>query len=319
MEPEIGPKQTHPATVILITLGAFFLVFQVVGPIIAFMMILPFSDLNTLEMAQAMENPVTHPELKIPLLFMQGFGALLGLIITPLIILKKTGNTSEPLFRGKVYAQPLLIVVATVISFLAVNSVFIQWNQGITLPPGIEEWARSFENRATELTKYLTTFDSFGQVIFAFIVIAIIPAIGEELVFRGIIQRQFYKSTKNTHVSIWLGAAIFSIMHFQLYGFVPRMFLGALFGYLYYWSGNIIMPMVAHFINNGMIVVAMYLYQQKLIDVDMESNEAAPWSAVLVSAIITGVLLYVFKKFYEKKQTEEISHNTTAADTTIIP
>jgi hypothetical protein len=123
----------------------------------------------------------------------------------------------------------------------------------------------------------------------------------EELVFRGIIQREFYRATRNIHVSIWVSAAIFSAIHIQFYGFVPRMLLGALFGYLYYWSGSLTMSMLAHLFNNGMMVVALYYYQQGALDIDVESTEAAPWPIVAISTAATGLLGFLFWKFYRER------------------
>ncbi|HPH46026.1 MAG TPA: CPBP family intramembrane metalloprotease, partial [Chryseolinea sp.] len=140
-----------------------------------------------------------------------------------------------------------------------------------------------------------------AQIVVAFIVIAILPAIGEELVFRGIIQKELFRGTKNSHLSIWIAAAIFSAIHLQFYGFVPRMLLGVLFGYLYHWSGNLTLSMLAHFVNNGFTVVALYLHQQKIIDIDIENTESVPWQGVLFSAIFTAVLLYTFRKYYQQK------------------
>src|SRR5690554_5832087 len=108
----------------------------------------------------------------------------------------------------------------------------------------------------------MTRFDNAGDFILALIVIGLIPAVGEELLFRGLVQNQIGAITKNIHVAIWLAAFLFSTFHFQFYGFVPRMFLGVLFGYLYYWSGNLFIAMLAHFINNGLTLILLYMYQQ---------------------------------------------------------
>jgi membrane protease YdiL (CAAX protease family) len=92
----------------------------------------------------------------------------------------------------------------------------------------------------------------------------------------------------------------------QFFGFVPRMLLGALFGYLYYWSGNLIVPMTAHFINNGLSVIGIYLYQQGKITTDIEDTSAAPWPIIFICAAITVILLIQFKRFFSQ-------HNQPAA------
>lgn len=234
---------------------------------------------------------------------MQGVGACLGLILIPFFI-RKWSQTEEKILAQPFYIFPFSLVIVIVIVFMGLNSIFIEWNQNFKFPEALGGWEKSLramENQLTELTTYLTTFDSTSQVIIAFIVIAILPAIGEELVFRGILQKELFRGTKNIHLSIWIAAAIFSGIHMQFYGFVPRMLLGALFGYLYHWSGNLTLSMLAHFVNNGFMVIALYLHQQKMIDIDIESTESQPWQAVLFSAIFTVVLLYTFRKFYQQK------------------
>lgn len=319
MEQEISPRPVHPAIVIIVTLVAVMLGFQVIGPMIGFFVALPLYSGSLMEMTESLKEPMQDPEMKNTLYLMQGFGTLFGLILVPLYVLAKFHRSASALFRGAMYFQPLVIVAGIVMIFMMVNSVFIEWNQNITFPESIEKWARGTEEQLAELTKYLTKFDSGGQVALALVVIAILPAIGEELVFRGIIQREFYRGTNNIHVAIWVSAAIFSAIHVQFYGFVPRMLLGALFGYLYYWSGNLWMPILAHFINNGFTVVAMYLYQRGTVEMDIEDAKAAPWPAVLTSAVITVALLYLFKKFYEKRRPADFDNNTNSDNATLIP
>ena len=80
------------------------------------------------------------------------------------------------------------------------------------------------------------------------------------------------------------------------------MLLGALFGYLYYWSGNLLMPMFAHFVNNGFSVLMLFLNQKGAVDIDMESTEAAPWPVVVIFTLIAVTMLYYFKIFYDRKR-----------------
>jgi membrane protease YdiL (CAAX protease family) len=238
---------------------------------------------------------------------MQGFGTLIGLIIIPAVMLKRQGVPAVDLFRRPLYLQALILVIFIVLSFTIVDSVIAVWNQELHFPEwfpewllSFEKWARATEDQLTKFSEFVTRFDSFGSMIFGLIVIAVLPAIGEEIVFRGMIQRDLYRATNNIHVAIWTSAIIFSAFHLQFYGFVPRLLLGALFGYFYHWSGSLLVPVFAHFLNNGLIVISLYLYQGGLIDVDMESNVAAPWSAVISSAVVMTILLFLLKKFYEQ-------------------
>lgn len=195
--------------------------------------------------------------------------------------------------------QGLGLVPLLVIAFIPFNAFVIEWNQNLHLPETlapVEEWMRSKEKELEGITKYLTNFTTTGQLLIALLVVAVIPGIGEEVLFRGILQRNFSTWTRNAHVGIWLSAALFSAIHVQFLGFFPRMLLGALFGYLYLWSGNIWVPMLAHFINNGFTVLMVFLHQQKLITVDIDKAESVPILGALVSGMITVGLLAYFKK-----------------------
>ncbi len=251
------------------------------------------------DMLSAMSNP-SDENLRVPLLVVQGMTSLGGFLIAPYFIwnaLRKKGLTyfqSSPLQLGS-----LLLAIVIVISFAITDSAIIEWNENIHFPDflkGFEAWARAKEDHLAELMKMLTNFNSFAEFAVAFVVVAILAGICEEFLFRGIIQTEFYRGTKNIHVSIWVAAILFSAIHGQFFGFVPRVLLGALFGYLYYWSGNLIVPMFAHFVNNGFSILMIYLYQLKIVDTNIDTPEAAPWPAIIAFACLTGVLLFYFKK-----------------------
>jgi uncharacterized protein len=278
--------------------------FVVIGPLIGFFGALPFIDGSALDFISNVGDPVSHPEIKTPLFILQACATFFGLIVGPalywfaiekqnvLTLLKKGTNPIAFVFTGIV-----------VITFMAVNSVFIEWNANFHFPAFLndfEQWARSRETYAEEITKFLTTFNSLGEFLFAFFIIAVLPGIGEELVFRGLLQPQLHRATGNAHVAIWISAFLFSAIHMQFFGFVPRVLLGALFGYLYLWSGNLLIPMFAHFLNNGFSLLMLYLKQLGMVDIDIDITEAAPWTAVISFAIITFGLLAYLKKLLNR-------------------
>ena len=196
----------------------------------------------------------------------------------------------------------LSLVALIVIAFMPFDGLVIEWNQNLHLPETlepIEQWIRAKEKGLEGITRFLTTFNTVGQLLVAMVVIAIIPAIGEETLFRGILQRNVSFWTGNVHVGIWVAAALFSAIHVQFLGFFPRMLLGALFGYLYVWSGNLWVPILAHFVNNGFTVLMVYLHQQKMTTLDIESTQSVPIAGALTAGIITAGLLYYFRKINE--------------------
>jgi len=150
------------------------------------------------------------------------------------------------------------------------------------------------------LTQYLTQFNSVGAMLFGVLIVAVIPAIGEELVFRGVLQQELMRWARNPHVGIWVASFVFGAIHLQFYGFFPRMALGIVLGYLYYWSGNIWVPILGHFLNNGFTVFMLYLQQRGAIELDVESTDATTWPISLLSLVLSAAVLYVLRNAFRK-------------------
>jgi len=191
----------------------------------------------------------------------------------------------------------LLITMVLVIGFMPFDALIIELNQKLQLPAslkGLEEWMENAEKSTGELTKFLTTFKNPAQFVLALLVVAVLAGVSEELLFRGVLQNLALKAFKNHHAAIWFAAFWFSFIHFQFYGFIPRMLLGAMFGYLYYWTQNLWLSMFAHFVNNGFTLLMAYLYQMKVTNTDIEQTKTVPVGMALISGLFTVILLRWF-------------------------
>ena len=275
--------------------------FLLVGPFLGIL-------LSALVYGNAMESFLKDqnsidPSMAMPLIFVQGMTTFVGLIVFPIIHITRLENKPlTPLVDKRMHLNQVLLLVALIgLAFPIAISPLSEFNAQATFPEflsGFEQWARQQEDLLAKMTKVLTTFDTIGGLLVALFVIAVLPAIGEELAFRGMIQNELWRGSKNIHLAIWASAFIFSAIHMQFFGFIPRLLLGALFGYLYYWSGNLIVPIVAHFVNNAFGVVMIYLYNIKVISTDFEEVESAPWSLVIICVIVAGVLLHQVRNLY---------------------
>lgn len=250
------------------------------------------------------------PGLLTAILIMQATATLIGLIFFPVIYITSLENKSlSPLFPAQANLRVMIVMVAAIGLLFPVSiSPLTEWNMNMTFPDfmkGFEDWARGEEDRLEKLTRIMTDMQSVGDLCIGILVIALLPAIGEELVFRGMIQQELQRATKNIHLAIWTSAAIFSAIHVQFFGFVPRLLLGALFGYLYYWSGNLLIPIFSHFFNNAFAVVMLYLYKNDLISIDVEGNEPVPLLYVIPAATLTIGLLYYTRKHYLESGTHD--------------
>ena len=255
------------------------------------------------DLLAAIQHGTADRSIFLPLMITQGFASLIGLIIGPLMFLWFIeGKKLSPFFRRENDVTKIFAIIPVLgICFYIAISPITEWNMNFQFPELLNDfgdWARAQEDKMMEMTKMLTSFDSTTELIIGLIVIAVIPGIGEELVFRGLIQNELHRSSRNIHIAIWASAFLFSAIHMQFFGFIPRLLLGAFFGYLYYWSGNLLIPMVAHFFHNGFTLVMIHLYNQGSSNIDMDSEETAPLYLVALCAGVTFVLLYYFRKHY---------------------
>jgi uncharacterized protein len=173
---------------------------------------------------------------------------------------------------------------------------FVQYvfllNKMIPLP----DWMKSVEDDTEKLIKGLLKVESPYETLINIVVISIIPAIGEELVFRGVLQQKLYQLfAKNPHIAIWVAAAVFSAIHVQFEGFFPRMILGAVLGYLFYFTKSLWVAIFAHFANNFVQIIAFQAQESGTIQTDLEKMEM-PWYAGLLSLGIVVGLLFLLKR-----------------------
>ncbi|NII84371.1 MULTISPECIES: CPBP family intramembrane glutamic endopeptidase [unclassified Pedobacter] len=225
----------------------------------------------------------------------------IGTFILPPIALALTERKKVTEFY--LFKQPKFLLVVLVLAIMILSMPFMEWtviwNQKMILPDflhKIEQWMKEKEAIAMKMTIQLITVRSNFDFIVNLVMIAVIPAIGEELMFRGGVQRSLTRAFDNPHIAIWLSAIIFSAIHVQFYGFVPRMLLGAGFGYLYYYSGSIWYAMLAHFLNNAYAVCAAFYMQKHHMPLDKADEPIGfPWYGYLISAIITIALFKIFK------------------------
>ena len=195
-----------------------------------------------------------------------------------------------------------LLSLALIITAIPIINWIGEMNASMKLPDawaGLEQWMRNTENEAERLTKAFLGSVSVAGFLVNMLMIAVLPAIGEEMFFRGVLQRLFHEWFKNIHVAVVITAVIFSAIHFQFFGFIPRLVLGLLLGYVFYWSGNLWIPVLVHFLNNGLVVVISFISVRGYADIDWETFGSTSNGLILVSTffIITALvfLLYRFR------------------------
>ena len=228
-------------------------------------------------------------------------------ILPASVIMKLRRNEDEPWMRvfGSFSMKEAILVLIMALCIFPVTSFTGEINSMMHFPDwmsGIGKWVEGKEEMADKVTGYLAESKSFPMLMLNLFIIALLPALGEEMVFRGVFQKIFCSMFRSYHTAIWITAFIFSFVHLQFFGFIPRLILGAVFGYLFYWSGKLWLPIAAHFVNNGFPLIISFIYGPEALN----STDNIPlWKQGLAVPlplfVVAGILLY-FRKKYSVRQ-----------------
>jgi len=192
----------------------------------------------------------------------------------------------------------LILFVSPFINFLIFLNDMIVFPKSLA---GLEQWFKNYEESAQQSISFLINVDNTSGLIFNIFMLAVLPAIGEELIFRGLLHNIFVKWTGNIHVAIIVTGFIFSAMHMQFYGLFPRWLLGVMFGYLLVWSGTIWLPIFAHFVNNTAVVLVYSLIHKGTISEKFEIY-GTNWTNIPVTILATSVCAILLWVMYRKSK-----------------
>jgi membrane protease YdiL (CAAX protease family) len=230
--------------------------------------------------------------------FFQAFQSFFLFVLPPLVLARLFGQ--QPLNYLKLSTKPVpeigLMSILLVIVVLPVINYAQYINSHLSLPAalaGLEQWMRATEESVNQLTEKFLSTTTPGGLLINILIMAVIPAIGEELTFRGLFQNIFSRWLKSYHAGIWLSAILFSTFHFQFFGFLPRLLLGVMFGYVVVWTHHLGYAILMHFTNNLMGVVFYFLLSKGMITgnpdnigVSGNSSTFLLWGSVILSALI---------------------------------
>jgi len=223
----------------------------------------------------------------------------IGLFLVPSILFVFF-ISNYPVKYLKLDSKPHLFTAIAGVLVMFVCLPFINWllsiNQLIHLPEPlkfIENWMRESEERASYYTEIFLNVNTISGLLLNIFMIAVIPAFGEEFLFRGILIKLFKNWFGNIHVAIILSALIFSAVHLQFFGFLPRAVLGVVLGYIFYISRNLWVAILAHFINNAFAVLAAFFNHKYNISSDFEKlgSNTSDFPLIILSLILTIVVI----------------------------
>lgn len=215
---------------------------------------------------------------------------ILIFIISPLIFLMIFNRNSVISYLSLRHFHPslLLLFPLALFSLYPLMGFLSFYVEQIELPDFLDNMDKSSMESLGELLNMTSVQDLLINIV----IIGIIPGIGEELLFRGVIQKELSKKLTNPHVAIFITAFLFSAFHFQVAGFIPKLMIGLVLGYAYFLSGSLILPMIIHSLNNIFLTTSLFAAGGKIQTQDIQS-ENVPIAAVLFSLILFATLMYL--------------------------
>ena len=270
----------------------FAILFSLLGLLIGKMAL----GISITELASALSNP-SGKVLKFAL-FYQFLNQVGIFIFPPLLYAFFVSSDPKNYFRLNRFPSGaawviIFISVYTVLPFLNYLS---QVNQNIHLPDlmrGLEEWIRNKEEHAKALTEIFLKTKTLSGLMINLIIMAVIPAFGEELLFRGVLQKIFIRMTKNVHWGIVITAALFSAVHFQFLGFLPRFLLGLMLGYAVVMTGSLWSSIWLHFVNNASTVLVYYLHYNHVLKFSADEMGNTPNPVYIWGSLLMTLWLFI--------------------------
>lgn len=195
-------------------------------------------------------------------------------------------------FRDPTGGWSLLLTILMIVSVIPFINYMAEINLRMNFPiRSVDHFLKQLEGDAEEIMRAFTATRSFGGLLVNLLMVGVIAAVGEELIFRGVIQRLLHGMVKNIHLAILIASILFSAFHFQFFSFLPRFILGIVMGYLMYYGRSIWYPILAHFVNNAMGVTYYYFNSRGSAD---DMLEEIGTSTMMPMAALVSLLLFVF-------------------------
>lgn len=247
----------------------------------------------------------------LTMLIIQDFFAFILPAVAAMAYFYKRPHHAMCLDRAPSWTAIVVVIAFFIISLPAMNWL-VSVNESMSLPSwmsGIEQWMRLSEDEAADVTKELLDIQSIVGLIACVFVVGFMAGLSEEMLFRGAMLRTMQDSRLGTHATVWIVAIVFSAIHLQFYGFIPRMVLGLWLGYLLVWTGSLWVPIIAHTLNNSAVVVFSYLSNVGILpegygdNLGLPADGGLPWLAL--ASLIASIALAVWTQRHFKGKTEK--------------
>lgn len=265
---------------------------------IGMMVLANMTGLNVLEMGDPSKWDYENPAL---LIFVRGMLLIqfLFLFIVPCFLFAYFSDPKPAVYLGLRPAKLSFYILGVLVLIVAIP--FVDWlgvfnHQLIPETTSLGKWMKESEEQAGKQIAFMLKKNSIQDLLMNLLFIAVFAGVGEELFFRGILQRIFIKLFKNPWIGIVVTAIIFSAIHLQFYGFIPRFILGVLLGLIYWYSGSIWPAIIAHFMYDAFAVVLIY-FNPSLLDQNTTTFQMGNQVIMtLLSVVVVGLIIFQMRK-----------------------
>jgi uncharacterized protein len=299
-------RKLEPGVEFLILIGIWIGCF-IAGSVAAIPIWMLMTGKSFLTIEKDMLNPANVNAIKV----MQVVSTVIIFFVPALITARiassrpfqRLGFYSSVKFNRAVLAALIMLSVLPLVGFLA------DVNKAVPISASLKKMFDALESQYAEQVKLMATFKTTTDYFIALFIIAFLPAIVEEVFFRGGMQNILMRWFKIPWLVIFITSFIFSAVHFSWYGFIPRLTLGMALGGIFYYTGNLWYSIIAHFFNNALMVSILYWQFLKYKKIDMEMGESAPWWAGVISLVVVVGLFLLLKRISATK----VHHDSIAS------
>lgn len=286
----------------LMLLGLFGL-FAIFGTILVLALGSNMLGISSMQVADALNRPQNVNVSR----FLNTLGTLIIFFAPAILFAKIVGKYpfSWLGFNKRMNAKQLLIVALITFAGMILSGSLGMLNQKIPLPEDLLKQAQELENNYKNVMMNMAHMKSFTDYLLAILVMALAPAIFEEVLFRGAFQQVFVGWTKNAWAGIIITGILFSAIHFSFFGFLPRIALGLILGLIFYYTNNLWLSILLHFLNNGFVVTQLYILsaQGKAIDKVMDETMPIWWGSIALILLVVLFRLLLAESNHLKTET----------------
>ncbi|MFM7645316.1 MAG: lysostaphin resistance A-like protein [Sphingomonadales bacterium] len=298
---------------LLLLMGLSLLSFFVIGSL-GTLLLSAITGITIEQLATVSKMKVPHPQLGFFIRGMQ-LAQFLGLFLVPSWLAARLFSTAPSRHYLKL-SQPVhpgfWVIGITILLF---SLPLVQWlgelNRVIEFPPALADWMKAKEDEANDTVKALLGLRSTKDLLLNIIFVAGLAAVGEELLFRGVLQRMFFRQFGQPWPAILLAAFIFSSMHMQFYGFLPRFVLGILLGAVYWFSGSLWTAILAHFFYDAILIVLVY-FNPVLLNEEPVVGPQTMMVSGLVSALLVTMHLHWMMRHSDSDHHQDTTDESSA-------